>query len=73
MDKLLPIPQRQPSYRQNRSHENFLTNLNVPPRLIKEGLTQAWNAEEEMKDVPLDRIERLVKERYAKEEWNAKF
>ncbi len=36
-------------------------------------MRQAWDAEEEMKDVPLDRIERLVKERYAKEEWNAKF
>jgi lipoate-protein ligase A len=73
VDKLLPIPSRQPPYRQNRSHGNFLTNVNLPPLKIKDALKRAWNAEEEMKDVPLDRIERLVKERYAKEEWNAKF
>lgn len=73
MDKLLPVPSKQPPYRQNRSHASFLTNLDLPPHAIKERLRQAWNAEEEMKDVPLDRIERLVKERYAKEEWNAKF
>ena len=73
MDKLLPVPSKQPPYRQNRSHASFLTNLDLPPHAIKDRLRQAWDAEEEMKDVPLDRIERLVKERYAKEEWNAKF
>ena len=73
MDKLLPVPSKQRPYRQNRSHASFLTNLDLPPHAIKDRLRQAWDAEEEMKDVPLDRIERLVKERYAKEEWNAKF
>lgn len=73
VDKLLPIPQRQPSYRRNRSHGNFLTNLNLPPHKIKEALKQAWGAADELKDIPLDSIERLVRERYGKEEWNAKF
>src|SRR3989338_48226 len=73
MDKLLPVPSKQPPYRQDRSHGDFLTNLNLPARAIKQTLKRAWHATEELKELPLDRIERLVKERYAKEEWNAKF
>jgi len=73
VDKLLPIPSRQPPYRQNRSHGNFLTNVNLPAHAIKERLKQAWGAADELKDFPVDAIERLVRERYAKEEWNAKF
>jgi len=73
VDRLLPIPSRQPPYRHNRSHGEFLTNLNLPAHAIKERLKQAWGAADELKDFPVDAIERLVRERYAKEEWNAKF
>ncbi len=73
MDKLLPVPSKQPPYRQNRSHGDFLTNLNLPPDTIKQTLKRAWHATEELKDFPLDRIERLVRERYGKEEWTFHF
>ena len=73
VDKLLPIPSRQPPYRQNRSHGDFLTNLDLSPHTIKERLKQAWNATQELENIPFDRIERLVKERYANDEWNLKF
>ena len=73
IDRLLPSPSRQPPYRQNRSHGNFLTNLKLPPHTIKETLKQAWDATEELKDIPSGRIDRLVRDRYANDEWNSKF
>jgi len=73
MDKLLPVPSKQPPYRQNRSHSNFLTNLNLPSYRIKEALKQSWNATEEFKNIPYETIERLARERYSRDEWNLKF
>lgn len=73
IDRFLPIPSRQPPYRRNRSHGNFLTNLKLPPHTIKETLKQAWDAAEELKDIPSGRIDRLVRDRYANDEWNSKF
>ena len=73
VEKLLPIPLRQPPYRQNRSHSNFLTNLNLSSYRIKEALKQSWNATEEFKNMPYETIERLARERYSRDEWNLKF
>ena len=73
VEELLLIPSRQPPYRQGRSHDEFLANLNVPPRTIKEALQKSWNAEEELKNVPFERIDRLVRKQYSTDEWNFKF
>jgi lipoate-protein ligase A len=73
MDRLLPVPSKQPAYRENRSHGDFLTNLHLPPDKIKKALKQAWGAAEELKDIPLERIEELVRDRYASKEWTFKF
>jgi lipoate-protein ligase A len=71
--KFLPVPPKQPAYRQNRTHENFLTNVNLPPDNIKEALKQSWSAAEEFKNIPVETIERLTRERYSRDEWNFKF
>jgi lipoate-protein ligase A len=73
LEKLLPVPSKQPAYRQNRTHGNFLTNLNLPPHKVKEALKQSWSAREEFKNIPLEAIERLARERYSSDEWNLKF
>ena len=73
IEKLLLPPAKQPPYRQNRSHGNFLTNLNLPPHRVKETLKQSWSAREEAKNIPFETIERLARERYSKDEWNLKF
>ena len=73
LEKLLPLPPKQPAYRRNRAHGNFLTNLNRPPDKIKAALKQSWGATEEFKDVPFEAIERLARERYSSNEWNFRF
>jgi lipoate-protein ligase A len=71
--KFLPVPPKQPAYRQNRTHEKFLTNLNLPPHKVKEALKQSWSAIEEFKNMPFETIERLARGRYSRDEWNFKF
>ena len=73
LEKILPVPAKQPAYRQNRTHDKFLTNVNLPPHKVKEALKQSWSARVEFKNIPLEAIERLARERYSRDEWNFKF
>jgi lipoate-protein ligase A len=73
IEKLLPVPAKQPAYRRNRAHDIFLTNLNLSPDRVKAALKQAWGAGEELKNIPLEAIERLARERYSSDEWNFRF
>jgi len=71
MAKLLPMPSRQPDYRQNRAHGQFVTNLDVPASVIKGALREAWGAEEATEDLPV--IPDALQQKYAGEEWNRRF
>jgi lipoate-protein ligase A len=73
MEKLLPSPPKQPAYRRNRAHGEFLTNLAVPARDIKSALRKLWGADAELKDIPLEAVETLVRDRYSREDWNLRF
>lgn len=73
MEKLLPIPRRQPSYRADRPHRKFLTNLNVSQGALKQAIRTLWKAHRLCGNIPLDQIDRLVKERYSTPAWNLKF
>lgn len=70
LNRLLPLPSRQPEYRQNRAHTDFLTNVNAARSLVKETLTSLWGATETLDDLPLERIEALATDRYSSDEWN---
>src|SRR3989338_8440855 len=65
IEELLPIPKKQPSYRGNRPHLDFLTNLNVPSKTVKESLQKLWKAEDLFGEIPSEKINRLVQEKYA--------
>jgi lipoate-protein ligase A len=71
--ELLPMPSLQPDYRASRSHEEFVTNLNLPAEKVKAALAREWNAAEELKNPPLEEIAKLAREKYATREWNFKF
>ena len=73
VSELLPLPSKQPDYREHRPHTEFLTNLNVPANEVKAALQQAWKAEEPLKNPPLEKIASLAREKYATREWNMKF
>jgi lipoate-protein ligase A len=73
VDRYLKIPAKQPNYRHDRPHLEFITNLKLESVQVREGLRNAWNASEESPVVPLPRIETLVRERYGREEWSRKF
>lgn len=73
IEQALPLPSKQPDYRANRAHADFLTNLQLPAREIKTALTQAWRTAESPCAVPLERIGRLVREKYACPDWNLRF
>jgi lipoate-protein ligase A len=72
VSELLPMPSKQPEYREHRAHTEFLTNLNVPANEVKAALRQAWKAEETLKNPPLEKIAALAQDKYSTHEWNFK-
>jgi len=73
IEKYLRMPSKEPAYRQGRSHEEFLANLNLRAEAVKEALRGAWGAGEAMGAVPHDAIALLARDKYVTKEWNFKF
>jgi lipoate-protein ligase A len=73
VEELLPLPVKQPAYRQSRGHRDFLTNLSIAPEAIRSALGKQWKATEALERTPHSRIEWLVKHRYSSEAWLYKF
>ena len=71
--ELLPMPSLQPDYRHDRSHDAFLTNLNVPAATVESALIHAWNASEATREFPRKATEQLVADKYSTDAWNRKF
>lgn len=70
ISELLPTPALQPSYRQHRSHDNFLVNLGLAAEKVKTALLGEWESADQSPDMPSARIAKLVQERYNRPEWN---
>jgi lipoate-protein ligase A len=73
MEKLLSMPSKQPAYREQRSHRDFLMNLTVSVAEVKRALREAWNALQPLETIPHETISTLVRDKYATAEWNLKF
>jgi lipoate-protein ligase A len=73
IERYLRMPARQPAYRGQRSHLEFVANLNVASGPVRAGLRDAWTAEEVLTQVPHARIEELVHRRYGQDAWSRKF
>jgi lipoate-protein ligase A len=69
VEGLLPMPSRQPDYRKNRSHRAFICNLPLSPDTVKQGLRDAWQADEPFEPPPTLEVEALVRKKYGKREW----
>ena len=68
--KYLHLPKRQPDYRRNRPHREFVTNLPASIAAVKQLLIAEWEANEEYENVPHNAACDLVAEKYARAEWN---
>src|SRR5918992_1925785 len=71
--KFLRMPAKQPDYRRQRAHLEFVTNLNLNSAQVRDSLRMSWNALEEFSAVPWDRIDALVAELYGRGEWSTLF
>ena len=68
--RVLRQPPRQPDYRRQRGHEDFVTRLSLNRVVVKDALRAEWKAVATSADVPLDRIRDLVANRYSRDDWN---
>jgi lipoate---protein ligase len=68
--RFLRMPSKQPEYRNERTHLDFLTNLELPSVKVKEALAQLWQAHETLSGEWNARD--LVASKYSRAEWNLK-
>lgn len=72
IDATLAIPKRQPNYRANRPHREFLINTRLRRPPIVQILRNAWSAHTELASPPWQAIDRLSRVRYAMGEWTVR-
>jgi lipoate---protein ligase len=73
IEKVLPLPSKEPAYRQKRAHVDFIMNLPISSESLKRCLRKVWAARELLGNRLDGRVARLVQDRYARAEWNLKF
>jgi lipoate-protein ligase A len=71
--ELLRTPSHQPDYRQNRSHGEFVTNLNLPVDDIKVALRKSWGVSGPFSVLIRNEIAGLIEEKYSRPKWHWKF
>jgi lipoate-protein ligase A len=69
ISRCLRFPPRQPTYRQDRPHTEFVINAPLRAAPLRESLSAIWEACERLDDWPRDETSRLARERYARDEW----
>lgn len=65
ISELLQMPSRQPDYRNHRTHAAFLTCLDASSQIIKQALSQVWNATDLLSSYPRQQIGVLAASKYA--------
>jgi lipoate-protein ligase A len=68
--KYLNTPERQPEYRRERGHAEFITNLPLSVAEAKQLLVAEWQADGAYDPLPLEKVKDLVSEKYSRDEWN---
>jgi len=73
VEKALRMPSKEPEYRLNRSHTDFLENIRLPSSRVKQALVKYWGVTELLTRIPIEQISDLAREKYGREDWNLKF
>jgi lipoate-protein ligase A len=66
----LGLAPRQPDYRQQRDHRDFVVNFGASRQQLHKALCDAWSASETIKVWPEQLVHQLVRERYSQDSWN---
>ena len=69
IDRYLNKPPRMPDYRNDRDHNGFVTNLPLDEKEIRNTFIHAWAATEPRQNMPMERMQKIVAEKYASPEW----
>lgn len=64
VERLLATPTRTPTYRRDRSHDEFVTNLPASREQLVAALQDAWQAHEQLSDWPREQTAEIVHEKY---------
>jgi lipoate-protein ligase A len=72
VSRVLRHPPREPGYRGGRRHGEFLANLGLGRETLEGIVRDAFNAANVQSAWPSDRVARLVRDRYAADEWTAR-
>ena len=67
--QLLRHPPREPEYRHQRTHGEFLTNLSLGRKQIDKAVRNAFAADEKITKYQLHHTKQLVESRYGKTSW----
>lgn len=67
--RYLNPPERQPEYRRDRPHAEFVTNLPAAVEDVKRLLVAEWAPDGDYSPAPLEKAEGLVAEKYSRDEW----
>ncbi len=70
--EVLKFPSRQPDYRHQRSHADFLMNLDLSVATVKAAMPNVWKADLPLENPPLEGISKLARGKYATTAWNLK-
>jgi lipoate-protein ligase A len=70
VERCLAMPPRQPEYRKNRPHEQFVANIPVNCDALRDVLVATWQAQPAEIDWPRRQVRQLVATRYSQPEWN---
>jgi lipoate-protein ligase A len=70
MARYVAHPPREPDYRKQRSHLDFVTNLSVSIDAVKEQIAGAWQAVQSTSGWPEHAVEELMHQKYGCADWH---
>lgn len=69
MNRYLRMPARVPDYRKGRLHESFVKNLNAGAPELKQLIRDEFGAIPMSADLPTQRMQELISEKYGRDDW----
>lgn len=69
----LKTPPRQPAYRSQRTHIEFVANVSLNQQQLIDAVDAAFPTTGELTDVPVARVRELVEKRFSRDDWNREF